>query len=68
MRAAPQPVPPAPVTYLGAVTSPAQLVNFLIEAHLQAIAAAEHAIELADQFRPRLTPVEPMSVPRDQPA
>ena len=48
----PEAVFSAPVVYLGEAATAAECANLVVEAHLQMIAAAEHALALTDRFWP----------------
>ena len=60
MPRAPEAMFSAPVVYLGEAATAAECANLVVEAHLQMIGAAEHALALTDRFWPHPEwPLEP---------
>src|SRR5919199_4644184 len=60
MPRAPEAMFSAPVVYLGEAVTAAECANLVVEAHLQMIGAAEHALALTDRFWPHPEwPLEP---------
>ena len=59
----------APVVYLGEAATATECANLVVEAHLQMIAAAEHAMVLTDRFWPHPErPLQPPEGCHDEPA